>query len=234
MPRQGKCCCKCNEYCDVCTTRRFNLSGKSLQAEFPGLTDGTTPPIDPACTACNQFEGPWPLTYGGDIPTCGSIGAGGPSGPATAASWAEFFGVTSIEWLSQSIPTGRKCTPRACCWGGNEYVDDWCPANPVDGQNANMYFTMTFVIVDGTKLGVVGLVTWVTSFNVVYVSIPLGLCLPIIRPKAGLLIISPTSTKFDCDAAWNFTIPLQPTTPAPGAGFVEMCTGPTDMIVTSL
>lgn len=231
MPRQGKCCCKCNEYCDVCTTRRFDLSSKSLQASFPGFVDGLT--VDPACTACNAFEGPWPLTYGGSSPTCGSIGGSGPSGPATAATWADFFGVSSIEWLSQTTPP-RPCAFRSCCWGGSEYIDDWCPANPVDGQSATMYFTMTFVIVDGTKLGVFGLVTWATSFNVVYVSLALGLCLPVIRPKAGLLIISPTSKKFDCDASWNFSIPLQNFTPAVGVGFVEMCTGPTDMIVTSL
>ena len=234
MPRQGKCCCKCNEYCDVCTTRKFNLSGKTLQAQFPGMTDGSTPPIDPTCTACNVFAGPWPLAYGGDIPTCGSLTTGGPPGPYTAASWAEFFDVTSIEWLASSTPVGRKCAYRPCCWGGSENIADWCPDNPADGQHATMYFTFTFVIVDGTKLGVFANVTWSTLFSPVYVSIALGICTPYIRPKAGLLIISPTSPKFDCGAAWNFTIPLQNYTAAPGIGQVEMCTGPSSMIVTSL
>ena len=205
MPRQGKCCCRCTQWCDVCINRRFKLDTVDLQASLGTLT------ASGECD-CSVWEGPHPLVYNAFACSAVLPDGGGPPPPADQ-TWAEFFGVDSIEWLQYTDPPRRACPIRGCCWG-TEIFENWCEAGLV-----NIYIYMTFVIVDGTKLGVFGHVT------------SSGFATGPFPTLAGLLVVSPTSKRFDCNAPWNFAIPLSEM--APGSGPHE-CSTPTTLTITSI
>jgi hypothetical protein len=201
-----KYCCECTPWCNVCTDRSFDLSTMDLQFTLTGITTGSPP--DAGCLDCTVLDGPWSLTQGG-IPTCGSLTTTGPPVPSGYADWEDFFGVTSIEWLEETEPSPSPCDYRLCCWGA-EVSDASC-----ESGNGIWYVTVTFVVVDGTDLGL-----FVRLHSSGFTTLPGG---------AGLLIVATGALQFDCSAAWDFSVTITSTV----AGTIN-CSLPTSVDIVSI